>query len=385
MRILYLSTSFPRWQGDGFVNFLYELARGLSRNAELTVLTPNFPGGKTDETFGGFRVKRFNYFLPRRSQRVLYPEGIPTQLKKSRLARCQAPFFMFSFWIHAIREARRADVILCNWALTGYIVQKARWFVRRPYVVIVRGSDLAMIEKGGFFARLFLGALRRADAVCAVSEAFVDALQERGISPVFFTPNGTEYDRFGGDRQEARAKLGLDDRPMVLFVGSLVERKGVTLLLEAMRGLDARLVYVGDGNQQEALAEQAKRDGVDVMFAGRRPAGDLASWYAASDVFVLPSFFEGRPNVLIEAMASGRACIATDIPGSRELIGDEGGVLVPSGDVAALREALQRVLGDRELRERLERAGQERVRSVVPSWAESAANYRALLERVVST
>jgi len=239
------------------------------------------------------------------------------------------------------------------------------------------------VEAGGFLSRVFLRTLRRADAVCVVARDFVDVLRGYGVARVHFTPNGIRSAAFELDRAAARRRLKVGDRPMVLFVGSLIDRKDAATLVRAMRGLDAVLAIVGDGPCRPQLEQLARDLEVETRFAGAVPAGEVPLWMAAATVFVLPSLYEGRANALIEAMAAGRACIATRIKGSRELIVDgESGFLVPVQSPDALQQGIRRLLDDPELRKRFEAAAVERVRTLVPTWEQSAARYLDIAGKV---
>ncbi len=162
-------------------------------------------------------------------------------------------------------------------------------------------------------------------------------------APGAVVPNGVDVEEFlpqdDGARGRARAELGLGPGPVALCVGRLCWQKGQDLLLAAWpRALaavpDARLVLVGDGPDRAALAAAAPPG---VRFAG--PAADPRPWYAAADVVVLPSRWEGMALVQLEAMASARCVVATDTGGAGEVLPDRAAV-VPVGDVAALGSAL---------------------------------------------
>lgn len=132
----------------------------------------------------------------------------------------------------------------------------------------------------------------------------------------------------------------------ILFVGLLIRRKGVHLLLEALAAAqlseDVNVQIVGEGTERGALEKQAVELGLAsrVQFLGFR--SDVPQLLAEADAFVLPSMMEQQPLVLIEAMAAGKAVVATDVGGVKDMIGDVG-VVVPPGDVAALAEAIRRL------------------------------------------
>jgi glycosyltransferase involved in cell wall biosynthesis len=154
--------------------------------------------------------------------------------------------------------------------------------------------------------------------------------------------------------------------PLVLFVGRLVSYKGVDVLLRAMAEIDAALVVVGDGPLRGALEFQARAtcDG-RVTFAGTVPDAELAALYHACDVFVLPSITraEAFGMVQIEAMACGKPVVSTSVASGVPWVNqhDDTGVIVAPGDSAALGAALQRLLADDALRERLGAGGRRRV------------------------
>jgi glycosyltransferase involved in cell wall biosynthesis len=167
-----------------------------------------------------------------------------------------------------------------------------------------------------------------------------------------------------------RAELGLPDGvPLVGEVARLCDVKGQRELIAALAEVpDARLVLVGDDLEQggafrDALEREAGRAGVRdrVVFTGPRP--DARALIGELDVLALPSWTEGLPLVVLEAMASARPVVATPVGGTPELVEDgETGLLVPPRDPGALAAALRRLLADADLRRRLGEAGERRVR-----------------------
>jgi glycosyltransferase involved in cell wall biosynthesis len=151
----------------------------------------------------------------------------------------------------------------------------------------------------------------------------------------------------------------------VLFIGRLAAVKGVPLLLEAFARVrpsypDARLTLVGDGPDRAALEAQATTLGLTgtARFAGYRSQEEVAALLAEADMLVLPSFAEGLPVVLMEALASRIPVIATQVAAVAELVRDgETGYLVPPGDVESLADRIDRLLADPELCRRMGEAG----------------------------
>lgn len=382
MRILMLGTSFPRHRGSGIGRFVFELARALSAEHRVDVLTANFPHGEKYETMDGVEVHRFHYFLPSAMERLTYPGGLPDQLKVSWLARLQLPLFLVCYLIQCAIYMRKADAVVCNWIYTGTIMQLAMRlsFTTRCCVTVVRGSDMRLIEGGGLIAKIFLWTLKKCDAVCVVARDFVEELKEYGIDNVHFTPNGIHRQQFAVEQDAARQELSLGSESIVLYLGSLIDRKDVATLVAAMEGIDARLVVAGDGEQRECLERQASKNNINALFLGNIPVEKVPFWLAAADIFVLPSLYEGRPNALIEAMVAGKACIATDIQGTRELI-EHGvsGYLFPPKDSEKLHQHLTELVSNFAKVKRFGVMARRKVQQEVPTWETCAENYQQVL------
>ncbi len=173
---------------------------------------------------------------------------------------------------------------------------------------------------------------------------------------------GVSPARYGGHRQSSPGK-------QIMFVGRLDAVKGVPLLLEAFARLssihpDARLSIVGDGPDRASLEAQASQAGLAdrIGFLGYRPQDEVANLLLAADMLVLPSFAEGVPVVLMEAMASRIPVIASQVAGVAELVSDgENGFVIPAGDVETLTARLDQLLSDPALCARMGAAGRAKV------------------------
>lgn len=204
---------------------------------------------------------------------------------------------------------------------------------------------------------------------------------------------GVDLDRFRGDPAAAR-------EPVVLFVGRMVEGKGGSHLLRAMklvhgRRPEARVVLIGDGPERVAWERLAAQMGVPAEFLGERPPEDVRTWLQRAAVLCVPSVTaasgaqEGFGMVFAEALASGVPVVSHRVGGIPEAVGDGvGGLLVPEGDSAGLAHALERVLSAPDLRVALGRAGQARVRTLFDLRRQTErleAVYRDLIEAPRST
>lgn len=220
---------------------------------------------------------------------------------------------------------------------------------------------------------------RSLDAVVSVSRANADYCSERyGVDPdrITVVPNAIDPDRFRQlDREAARAQLGLPtDRPIVAFLGSLIDRKGPLRVLEAISALpDVSAVFLGAGPE----VPEGKR----VLFAGPVAHDEVALWLSAANLFVLPTIAEGSPNSVLEAMACGLPVVSGDIPALRETVTEEAATLVDPMDIEALREAIRPIVEDPATAARMSAAAL--ALSAQRSLPARAARIRALLSAVV--
>jgi glycosyltransferase involved in cell wall biosynthesis len=152
-----------------------------------------------------------------------------------------------------------------------------------------------------------------------------------------------------------RSELGIDaGARIVVYVGRFVEAKGLRELIGAFRMMAAtdpavRLALVGDGVMREELTDLVQTAGLAerTFMPGGIPPAEVARWIGAADVLTLPSWSEGYPNVVVEALACGRPVVATDVGGTSEIVNVSNGLLIPSRDPEALATALTRALDAR--------------------------------------
>jgi glycosyltransferase involved in cell wall biosynthesis len=383
MRILHVVTAFPRSPEDVIVPWLVELLQRLrAAGHEVEVFTSSYRG-MPDQLVGGIPVHRFRYF-PSRWERLTHDEAAPDRMKRSLLYRTMAVAFvlagMMAIWRLCRRE--RYDIIHIHWpfplALFGWAAQRAR---PARLVTTFYGVELRWVKTAMPFFRGFLRwAARRSDAVVAISSYTTTELRELVDLPIEVIPYTTSLP------EPEPASTGRDGTGPVLFVGRLVERKGVAQAIEAIAKLGPtgpRLEIVGEGPERPALAQLADRLGVGdrVVFRGRVPAPELQASYARAAVCVLPSVqdtrgdTEGLGVVLLEAMNHGTPVVASRIGGIPDIVEDGvSGLLVPPADADALAAAIRRVLSDPALARRLGEGGRRRLhdrfgwRAIVQRW-----------------
>lgn len=233
--------------------------------------------------------------------------------------------------------------------------------------------------------RLLYGVVGRSvDGFIAVSDDVALAVLKNFRAPrrrVFTIPNGVDTESYGQpiDRTSVRQRVEIPgDARVLIVVAKLMEQKGHAFLLRALpplleRFADLHVLLVGDGPLRAALTESiAGLPGAPrVHLAGNRR--DVSDLLAASDLFVLPSLWEGLPMALLEAMASGLPVVATRVSGSAQVVVEgESGLLVPAADVEQLGEAIATLLDDPARARRMGRAGRERVERSYSARAQAA-------------
>jgi glycosyltransferase involved in cell wall biosynthesis len=314
VRVLVLTTSYPRHPGDAAGGFVADAVdRIRAAGVEVDVVAP------TD----------FRHFG------LAYGDGMLANVRARPWRILALPLFVAAFWRAARGPARGADVVHAHWLLAGFVAL----LLRRPTVIQVWGTDVALARRVPWLAR---PVLRRARVVVAASTELATEARSLGARDVRVIPGGIDLPPEPGPPAEP---------PHLLYVGRLAPEKGVRELAEATRGLP--LQVAGDGPLRELLPQTR----------GFVPRCDLPGLYEAAAVVVVPSLREGFGMACLEAMAYGRPVVASATGGLRDLAVDGvTGVLVPPGDAAALRAALERLLGDADLRGRLGAAAYERAR-----------------------
>jgi glycosyltransferase involved in cell wall biosynthesis len=373
VRILHIVTAFPRTPDDVITPWLVELLRRIrAAGHDVEVFTSSYRGAG-DQVFAGIPVRRFRYFL-KRWENLTHEETAPDRMRRSLLYRVMPACFVLRGMraIYRLCRRERYDVVHVHWplplALFGWAAQLARPV---PLVTTFYGVELRWVKSAMPFLKRFLAwAARRSDRVVAISSYTAGEVRELADVPVEVIPYTATFPEPAGRRARGEGPF------TVLFVGRLVERKGVSHLVAALARLDrdvpARLVIVGEGPERPRLEQEARRLGVAdrVELRGRVSGDELAAAYASASVFVLPSVLDARGDteglgvVLLEAMHHGVPVVGSRIGGIPDIVVDgESGLLVPPGDAEALAGAIRALARDPVLAARLGEGGRERLRT----------------------
>ncbi len=285
-------------------------------------------------------------------------------------------FVLGSLWA-LIRQRKNYNILHAHLAFGPAFAAAAAARLLGKRVLVKLGNsgefgDIRVSQKT-LRGRVRLSALRHwADAVIALDEAMHAEALAAGFDPrqLRRMNNGVDFESFSPTRSkaEARSKLKLDGKVIILFVGRLSEQKSLPTLINAFavarkNSAALHLLLLGDGPSRPALESQTEALGISecVTFAGSQR--DVRAYLEAADVFALPSISEGISNALLEAMSAGLACVATPVGGNAEVLNSGAcGILVPPRDESAWAAALAELGNDSQRRERLGAAARARVR-----------------------
>lgn len=330
--ILVLASTYPRWVGDPEPGFVHELAKRLADRFRVVALVPHAQGAKTHEVLEGVEVHRYRY-APQRLETLVNGGGIVANLKRDRWKYLLVPSFVLMQAWHARRWLRREriDAIHAHWLLPqGLIAALLRCTPGRsvPFVVTSHGADLFALRAWPLPSMKRFVA-RRAFTTTVVSEGMLDAMGVLGLDV-----NAVRVESMGVDLQR---RFYLDasitrSSSELLFVGRLVEKKGLRHLLDALALVrasrpDITLTVAGFGPELEARRMQAHALGLEdaVQFIGAVRQDELPALYRRAALFVAP-FVEaasgdqdGLGLVLIEALGCGCPVVVSRLPATRAL------------------------------------------------------------------
>lgn len=385
MRVLIITNLFPNAAHPRAASFNRQQFAALGKTCDVEVLATQawYPAQRL---LGKFATHQVAGELPKEEVidglRVHHPRTLHIPKFGRSIA---APLFAASLLPTVRRYRSKVDVVLGSWAHPdGCAAVALAKLLGVPSVVKLHGTD---INTGMHLAgprRAMKAMLPKADAIVSVSSELSRRVMTLGVSPerIHLVMNGVNASMFRPQsRSEARRALGLPESgKLALCVGNLIDAKGVLDLRDAFARIadsnpDLQLVFVGDGKARASLETNMPPR---MTVAGSQPFEKIPLWMAASDLLVLPSWNEGTPNVVLEALACGRRVLASNVGGVPDLItSDALGALVPAKDPEALALALAREYSVPYSPEAVAEAGAR------GDWQKSAADLEAVLASVL--
>lgn len=388
LTVAVITTSFPVEPGLISGIFIEKLVRYLGKWAAVTVVAPACVNPeRLSPTEPAYRLRCFRY-APKALQRIAHsPGGIPVALKRQPLFYWLLPLFLGSMLIACFRVSGKVSLFHANWSMSGLIAGFAGWIAGVPVVTTLRGSDVSTLKTTKIDRLILKTCLVFSRKIVTVSDAIrIRLVREfpQFSDKLITIPNGVD---------EALLQFPIKRKSTsvcrLVSVGNLVSNKGFATILEALnlhRDNSLHLGIVGDGAEKNHLEEITSAYGLskNVRFLGSLAPDAVAEELRNSDIFVLASFSEGRPNVVLEAMAAGVPVIASDLEGIRELIEDaKTGLLFEPGNSRQLAACIGRLASDSALRLEIAEAARDFIVRNDLLWSATARRYAALYREIV--
>ena len=402
-RILCVTSNFPRWTGDSTTSFVLHLAQDLQQLGwQIDVLAPHADGAALKETIGNIKVERFRYLWPSSLETVCYQGGALINLRKNRTNYLKLPALLTSECLNLFFRLieRKYDLLHSHWILPqGFTGILTAGFLGIPHVTTVHGGDVFGLQ-GSLLTKFKRLTLRHADAVTvnssvterAVSEIAPD-LQELHRIPMGVTTHRAKSSPSSGDLKN-RYRHG--DGPLLVFVGRIVEEKGVEDLIRAVdilvpRFPDITALIIGQGQDRPYLEGLTKTFGLSdrVIFTGWIKPDVVSAYLAAGDIFVGPSraasdgWIEAQGLTVIESMVAKTPVITTRIGGIVDSVRhEETGMLVNEGAPHEIAKFVERLVNEPMLTDRIRSLAYERAVKKF-SRNSSAVSFSQLFEKVI--
>ena len=369
MRILLLNYEYPPLGGGGG-HVSHQLARELVKMGhKIDVLTISYKGCKKYEIVDGVKLYRVPSIRQKMDQGQVHEMLI----------------YDLSALVFALRFIKKRNYDLCHAHFiipTGVVALLIKKLTGLPYIITAHGSDVpghnpikfSTLHK--FFIPLWKTIIKEAEVVISPSEHLKEKiLANYSKCEVRVIPNGFSAENFHPKKKEK----------IILLVGRLLKFKGFQYFLEAIKGMDLKgyKVYIaGDGTYRPYLENIIKKmEPGKVKLLGWVKPDHLKKLYEKASIFVLPSEVESFGLVLLEAMAARCAVITTDIDSCKEIVG-EAGIVVPRGDIEAIKKAIHKLIKNSEMIELLKEKGIQRVKNYY-DWQEITKRYHTLFSEVI--
>ncbi len=356
-RVAVVTSTYARFQDDHQVPWMREMAsRTVGSLDSLKIYAAGCHGIKS-HSIDGISVRRIRY-APAQLECLTHDAGAPSKVRSIWFQLLTIPYLLsgvLSVLKWCIQDGTR--VLHIHWPFPhGLWALLPKWLLGVRVVSMCHGAELALARNNSLIRHLLTFFLKQSDEVCAnSSHTKAEVKRLCGVEARVVPYGATVSD-------QAEAKQEKNEKPLLLFCGRLIQRKGIDVLLKAMpeilRQRDVDLVITGEGDRKAEWQELAQELGLEksVRFAGFVSNEELGRLYQKCDLYVHPAIYddkgdtEGLGVVLIEALANRKPVVASRVGGIVDVIIDnETGLLVPEKDPKALSEAVLRVLNNPSL------------------------------------
>ena len=393
MKIGVITSVYPEFKGDPHGIFVHRLMREIVRHGhEVYILAP-FSGGKTNYILDGIKVEKFNYFYPRKYQRLCGRNGMIDNVKEGIFVKFQLLTFILFNIHYTCRKLKDMDLIHVQWPIpNGLGALFVRTLNKTQYINTIHGEEVYLSKRYHTMSILKL-LVNNSSKTLTNSTATFKASIKAGLNR-----EKLEIIPFGVDTSFFRPFNVQKDTAIfqILSIGYLIERKGFEYLIRALKEVlkvhnNVHLKIVGSGpleNQIKKLIKDLKLEN-NVQILNNLSDDKLLETYNSSDLFVLPSITDSQGNteglgvVLLEAMACKLPVIASNIGGIPDIVHDgETGLLVPEKDNIEMSRYIIKLIENEDLRENLTFKGYNMVNEYF-SWEKIAENYVNIYKKVL--
>ncbi|MDO8619177.1 MAG: glycosyltransferase family 4 protein [Candidatus Daviesbacteria bacterium] len=374
MNICVLTHTFPRNQKDSAAAFMKEFCDGLVENGHKVVVVTPF-----DKEFrrqdDSFKIVTYKYIWPLGAHLLGYSRSMEADIEIKKINYLLVPFMVLFGFFALLKTIRREkiDVVSVHWILpNGLIAWLTYKITKIPYVVTLPGTDVFLVSKYKFLRLIAKMIALNASGIFSNSQWHLDKVLNLGVKPyltgvITYPVNVDKFKPSTYGVAKLRTDLGYQDKLVLLAVGRLVYKKGFDYLIKAMPKVikqfpNTRLIIGGSGDllkEWQELATDLKVSNY-IFFAGSIPRDVVSIYYNMADIMVTPSVIDqkgnidGRPLVILESMACGKAQIVTNLPGISEGLKDQvNGLLVEQRNESSLSEAILKLLSSPGLRKKM--------------------------------
>jgi glycosyltransferase involved in cell wall biosynthesis len=391
-KILFLTTSYPRFKGDHSGDFIRTFCERISETFDCFVIAPDDFKVKSKKN-NKIQLLNFTYFYPRSLQTLCYRDGIVDNIRSNYFNVLLVPFFIISLYFKSLKQADKVNIIHSHWifpcGLVGAILSKK---LKKKHIITIHSGGLFFLSRLPFRVFIIKFIYKYSDHIVCVSEKLRKELLSYTMNDINISvlPMGVEL----SDIESSNFTIEKSDinRPFrILFMGRLIKIKGVEILIRAVSLMNNVALYIaGDGNLKNELKELAKQLMVSVRFPGFISGNQKTDILKLCDVVVVPSIelkkgrSEGMPIVILEAFKHSKPVIGSNTGGIQDVIKHNvNGLIFESRNSTMLANQLKELQSDSNL---LKLLGQEARKTAEYFDVEKCAHqYNDIYDKVFTT
>lgn len=402
-RILCVTSNFPRWAFDSTTPFVLNLVKDLQKLGwKVDVLAPHAPGAYRTEILENVHVERFRYFWPETQQTICYQGGALINLRMDKINYLKLPsliaFELFNIFSKLAKG--RYDLLHSHWILPqGFTGVLSSRLLKVPHVTTVHGGDIFDLQ-GPVLKKFKQFTLNHVDAVTVNSSVTENAVSKliQNLNKLHRIPMGVTEKRcnMGIESEKIKKYFKKGDGPLLIFIGRLVEEKGVGDLIQAVNLLKKQMpaiscLIIGEGRDRKIFENIVEKLGLSnrIFFPGWIAPEKIPEYLAAADIFVGPSrhaqngWLEAQGLTFIEAMMAKVPVIATRIGGIIDSVKHEKtGLLINERSPEEISFSVQRLVNEAGLSDNLKQNGYKMAKTKFSRKA-SVMKFSQLFEKLI--